>query len=51
MTFDLVKGQIIAPDGRVFKAGDEITIDGTKGEVLAGAAQMLSPVLRSLIRI
>ncbi len=51
MTFDLVKGQIIAPDGRVFKAGDEITIDGTKGEVLAGAAQMLEALLRSLIRI
>ena len=31
MRFDLVKGQITATDGRVFKAGDEITLDGTTG--------------------
>ena len=45
MRFDLVKGVITAPDGRMFKAGDEITLDGTSGEVLCGAADMLEPLL------
>jgi pyruvate,orthophosphate dikinase len=31
--------------GRVFKAGDMITIDGSKGEVLAGAVEMVEPEL------
>ena len=30
---------------RVFKAGDIITIDGSKGEVLAGAVKMIEPEL------
>ncbi|WP_421931961.1 pyruvate, phosphate dikinase [Phenylobacterium sp.] len=30
---------------RTFKAGDIITIDGSKGEVLAGAVQMIEPEL------
>jgi len=29
----------------MFKAGDEITLDGTSGEVLCGAADMLEPLL------
>lgn len=33
------------PDGRTLREGDEITIDGTSGEVLAGAAEMLEPAL------
>lgn len=33
------------PDGRILREGDEITIDGTSGEVLAGAAAMLEPAL------
>ena len=41
-------------DGRVFRAGDIITVDGTNGEVLAGAAEMLEPALddgfRTLLR-
>ncbi len=45
MRFDLVKGQITAMDGRVFKAGDEITLDGTQGEVLCGAPDTLEPLL------
>jgi len=45
MRFDLVKGQITAMDGRVFKAGDEITLDGTHGEVLCGAPDTLEPLL------
>ena len=39
--FDARKGGLVAPDGRVFKAGDVITVDGTNGEVLAGAAAMI----------
>ncbi|MFZ5709710.1 MAG: putative PEP-binding protein [Pseudomonadota bacterium] len=36
---------LTAPDGRVFAEGDTITLDGTNGEVLAGAAEMLEPAL------
>lgn len=45
MRFNLRKGQITAPDGRVFSTGDEITVDGTNGQVLAGAAQMREAAL------
>ena len=31
--------------GRVFKAGDVVTVDGSKGEVLAGAMKMTEPEL------
>ena len=40
MVYDLVKKTITSKDGRVFKAGDEITVDGSRGQVLAGAAAM-----------
>jgi len=36
---------LTAPGGRVFREGDVITVDGTSGEVLAGAADMLEPAL------
>jgi pyruvate,orthophosphate dikinase len=45
MTFNLVKKTITAPDGRVFAAGDEITVDGSAGEILAGAAKMQEAAL------
>jgi pyruvate,orthophosphate dikinase len=35
------KKQFTAPDGRVFRAGDVVTIDGSSGEVLAGEPAML----------
>lgn len=35
------RAQIIARDGRVFQEGDIITVDGTNGEVLSGAPEML----------
>jgi len=41
---DLKAGEMRAR-GRVFKAGDTITIDGAKGEILAGAAPMVEPEL------
>ncbi|MGD9918060.1 MAG: putative PEP-binding protein [Paenirhodobacter sp.] len=33
------------PDGRIFREGEVITVDGTNGEVLVGAAEMLEPAL------
>jgi pyruvate, orthophosphate dikinase len=41
---DEAKGELHAR-GRVFKAGETITIDGGKGEVLAGAVTMIEPEL------
>jgi pyruvate,orthophosphate dikinase len=37
--------KIVARDGRVFREGDLVTLDGTAGEALAGAADMLAPAL------
>ena len=41
-------------DGRLFREGEVITVDGTNGEVLAGTAEMLEPALddgfRTLLR-
>jgi pyruvate,orthophosphate dikinase len=39
------KGQVFRAAGRTFKAGEVITIDGSKGEILAGAAKMVEPEL------
>ena len=36
---------ITAPDGRVFAEGDTLTVDGTRGEVLAGAVELLESAL------
>ncbi|MEM8787601.1 MAG: pyruvate, phosphate dikinase [Pseudomonadota bacterium] len=41
LTLQRRKGKLTAPDGRVFREGDTITVDGTAGEVLAGAPPML----------
>jgi pyruvate,orthophosphate dikinase len=43
--FQTRKHQLQAPDGRIFKAGDILTIDGTNGEVLAGQPDMLEAAL------
>ncbi len=45
MRFDTKNQTITASDGRVLKAGDVITIDGSSGEVLAGAPDMLEAAL------
>lgn len=42
--------RLTAADGRVFAEGDQITVDGTSGEVLAGAAEMLPPALDDAFR-
>ncbi len=44
LQIDLKAGEMRAR-GRVFRAGDTITIDGAKGEILAGAAAMVEPEL------
>ena len=43
MRFDTRAAEIVAADGRVLKAGDIITIDGSSGEILAGSPSMLEP--------
>jgi pyruvate, orthophosphate dikinase len=45
MALDIKAGTMTLPDGRVFREGDVITIDGTRGHALAGAAPMLAPAL------
>jgi len=45
MQLDLKAGTMTAADGRVFREGDVITIDGTRGHALAGPAAMLGPAL------
>ena len=44
LQLDLRKGRLSASDGRVFEAGDSITIDGTAGEALVGTPAMLPAV-------
>ena len=39
------KERRIVADGRILGEGDVVTVDGTTGEVLAGAADMLAPAL------
>src|SRR5690606_18567119 len=39
------QSQTFTARGRTFKAGDVITIDGSKGEVLEGAVRMIEPEL------
>lgn len=42
--------KLTAADGRIFREGDLITLDGTTGEVLSGAAEMLAPALDDSFR-
>jgi len=45
MRFQIRKKLLTSPDGRVLKAGDLITVDGTHGEILAGDVPMLGATL------
>ncbi|KIC44846.1 pyruvate phosphate dikinase [Ruegeria sp. ANG-S4] len=45
MRFQTKKKLLTAPDGRVFKTGDILTIDGSSGQVLAGQPAMLEAAL------
>ncbi|WP_191090078.1 putative PEP-binding protein [Histidinibacterium aquaticum] len=42
--------RLTAPDGRVFREGDVITVDGTTGDVLAGQPAMLEASLDGAFR-
>ena len=41
MKFHAKRKELVAADGRVFRAGDLVTIDGSSGQVLAGEPAML----------
>jgi pyruvate,orthophosphate dikinase len=50
LSIDRKLNKIIAPDGRVFSAGDIITVDGTRGQVLVGEPAMLEAALDGAFR-
>ena len=43
VTIDERRKVLTFPDGRVLREGDEITLDGSAGEVLLGRVEMLEP--------
>ena len=43
--FHMRREFLVAEDGRVFRAGDVLTVDGTSGQVLAGAPKMVEAAL------
>ena len=45
MKFNLRRKQLVSADGRVFNEGDEITVDGSSGDVIAGAVEMQEAAL------
>ena len=45
LRLDPVARTLTSPDGRVFRDGARITLDGTRGEVIAGAPTMIQPEL------
>ena len=50
MRLDSKDKKLTTQDGRIFREGDVITLDGSKGEALAGAADMLPPALDDSFR-
>ncbi|HVH02016.1 MAG TPA: putative PEP-binding protein [Amaricoccus sp.] len=45
LRLDLAARTLTTPDGRVLREGARITVDGTRGEVMAGAPAMIAPEL------
>ena len=45
LRLDLAARTLTSPDGRIFREGARITLDGTRGEVIAGAPAMIPPEL------
>ncbi|MGJ8623303.1 MAG: putative PEP-binding protein [Yoonia sp.] len=45
LSIDRKSGKIIAPNGRMYAAGDIITVDGTAGQALVGQPPMLEAAL------
>ncbi len=50
LRLDKRNGMLIAPDGRVFREGDVITVDGAAGEALSGSVDLLPPELGDCFR-
>ncbi|NUB45149.1 pyruvate, phosphate dikinase [Fertoebacter nigrum] len=50
LRLDAREKKLTAPDGRTFREGDIITVDGTAGEALAGVADLLPPALDDTFR-
>jgi pyruvate, orthophosphate dikinase len=50
LRIDAHSGTLTSGDGRVFREGDLITVDATRGEVLAGAADLMEPALDDAFR-
>lgn len=50
LKLDTKDKKLVAPGGRVFVEGDIITVDGTTGEALVGAVDMLPPGLDDTFR-
>ncbi len=50
LRFQVKRRSLAAADGRIFKEGDEITIDGTRGQVLAGSVEMIEATLDDTFR-
>ena len=50
LRFHVKRRQLVATDGRVLKEGDEITVDGTNGQVLAGSVDMIEATLDDTFR-
>ncbi len=50
LKLDTKEKKLVAPGGRVFVEGDIITVDGTTGEALVGAVDMLPPGLDDTFR-
>ena len=51
MRLDSKERKLTAQDGRVFREGEVVTLDGSAGEALAGAADMLPPALDESFRL
>lgn len=45
LRLDLAERTLTSPDGRVLREGARITLDGTRGEIMAGAPAMIAPEL------
>jgi pyruvate,orthophosphate dikinase len=45
LKFNLLRKQLTTADGRVFNEGDQITVDGSSGEVMAGGVAMQEAAL------
>ena len=50
MRFQMKRRALVAADGRVLREGDLITVDGTNGQILAGAVDMVAANLDETFR-